>query len=67
MAMNGLQGLAKVLETGDNEIYVEPDVSRKAVRCIERMLDFAAAGGETVRASGDLARDAALFSGVGPA
>lgn len=67
MAMNGLQSLMKVLESGDNEIHVEPDVSRKAVRCIERMLDFAAAGGQNVRASGDLARDSALFSGIGPA
>ncbi len=67
MAMNGLQSLMKALESGDNEIHVESEISRKAVRCIERMLDFAAAGGQSVRASGDLARDSALFSIVGPA
>ncbi len=67
MAMNGLQNLADVLESGDNEIYVEPDISRKAVRCIKRMLDFAAASGQSVRASGDLSRDSVLFSGIGPA
>jgi quinolinate synthase len=67
MAMNGLQNLADVLESGANEIHVEPEISRKAVRCIERMLDFAANRGQSVRASGDLARDSALFSGIGPA
>jgi quinolinate synthase len=42
MAMNGLANLAQVLETGSNEVLVDPAVSRLAVRGISRMLDFAA-------------------------
>ena len=41
MAMNGLFNLAEVLETGRNEIHVDPDTARRAVLPIERMLDFA--------------------------
>jgi quinolinate synthase len=48
MAMNALQNLAEVLQAGGNEarineVLVDADISRKAVRSIERMLDFAAA------------------------
>ncbi len=42
MAMNGLQNLAAVLETGNNEVFVDPEISRKAHTCIDRMLAFAA-------------------------
>lgn len=42
MAMNGLRNLVQVLETGSAEIHVEPEAGRKALRGIERMLDFAA-------------------------
>jgi len=41
MAMNGLFNLAEVLETGSNEIHVDPAIARRAVVPIERMLDFA--------------------------
>ena len=41
MAMNGLVNLAEVLETGRNEIHVDPDIARRAVLPIERMLAFA--------------------------
>ncbi|HEX4857987.1 MAG TPA: quinolinate synthase NadA [Usitatibacteraceae bacterium] len=41
MAMNGLANLAQVLETGGNEIQVDPQVGRLAKRSITRMLDFA--------------------------
>ncbi|BBI98856.1 quinolinate synthase A [Ferrigenium kumadai] len=41
MAMNGLINLADVLETGKNEIYVDPAIIPSAVRPIQRMLDFA--------------------------
>jgi len=41
MAMNGLLNLAKVLETGNNEIHVDPALGRRAKVSIERMLDFA--------------------------
>ncbi len=67
MAMNSLQNLADVLESGRNEVIVEPDISRKAYACIDRMLDFAAREKENVRPSGDLAKDQALFQGIGPA
>ena len=42
MAMNGLQNLAQVLETGANEIHIDREAGRKALRGIQRMLDFAA-------------------------
>jgi quinolinate synthase len=40
MAMNGLAGLVDCLETGRGEIVVEEAVRVKALRCIDRMLDF---------------------------
>ncbi|MDD4928171.1 MAG: quinolinate synthase NadA [Gallionella sp.] len=43
MAMNGLQNLAEVLETGRNEIRVDPAIIPRAVQPIQRMLDFAKA------------------------
>ena len=41
MAMNGLFNLAEVLETGCNEIHIDPEIGRRAVLPIQRMLDFA--------------------------
>jgi quinolinate synthase len=41
MAMNGLQNLAEVLESGKNEIHVDPEIIPRAVLPIKRMLDFA--------------------------
>ncbi len=41
MAMNGLRKLAHVLETGLNEIQVDPAVREQAVKPIQRLLDFA--------------------------
>lgn len=67
MAMNGLQNLAEVLETGRNEIHVDPAIGRKAYACIDRMLDFAAKKKANVRPGGDLAKEQKLFSGIGPA
>ena len=43
MAMNGLQKLATVLESGQNEIHIEETVRQRAALSIQRMLDFAAA------------------------
>jgi len=40
MAMNGLKKLAQVLKTGANEIFVDPEVGRRAVSSIQRLLDF---------------------------
>ena len=41
MAMNGLANLADVLATGKNEVHIDAEISRRAKRSIERMLDFA--------------------------
>ena len=43
MAMNGLKNLARVLETGVNEIHIDEAVRVKAEKSIQRLLDFAAA------------------------
>ena len=67
MAMNALQNLADVLETGSNEIQVEPTIGKKAVVCIDRMLQFAAERKTKVAPSADLAQEQKLFSGIGPA
>ncbi|MFT5976304.1 MAG: quinolinate synthase [Gammaproteobacteria bacterium] len=67
MAMNSLQSLADVLESGSNEIHVDADISRKALTCIDRMLNFAAQNNSNVRPSSDLAKENKLFSGIGPA
>ena len=40
MAMNSLDKLSHVLETGDNEIHIEESIRRKAVIPIQRMLEF---------------------------
>jgi len=67
MAMNGLANLAAVLESGANQVIVDPAIAHRARVPIDRMLDFAAAKKRNVRASGDLARDGGLFEKVGPA
>ena len=41
MAMNSLQNLEAVLRTGSDEVLVEPDIQRRAVLPIQRMLEFA--------------------------
>ncbi len=41
MAMNDLPGLARVLESGANEIQIPEEVRVKALRSTQRMLDFA--------------------------
>jgi len=43
MAMNALQNLETALRDGSGEVFVEESVRVKAVRSIQRMLDFAAA------------------------
>ncbi len=67
MAMNSLQNLADVLESGRNEIHVDPEIGRKAYTCIDRMLQFAAQQKANVRPSSDLAKEQNLFKGIGPA
>jgi len=54
MAMNGLKGLLHVLETGANEILIDPVIGRRAVVSINRMLEFAGQTGITIAGmSGD--------------
>lgn len=54
MAMNGLRGLRRVLETGENQIHVEESIRVKAVVSINRMLEFAGQAGITLAGrSGD--------------
>jgi quinolinate synthase len=67
MAMNGLQNLAAALESGANEILVDPEIGRKAYTCIDRMLAFAAARKANVRPGPDLGTEQKLFGGIGPA
>jgi quinolinate synthase len=41
MAMNTLKKLVSTLETGSNEVHVDPDIIERARRPIQRLLDFA--------------------------
>ena len=43
MAMNGLAGLAQVLESGTNEVHIDPALGLRARLPIDRMLAFTAA------------------------
>jgi len=65
--MNGLQNLLHVLETGSNEIHVDPAIGKQAVVCIDRMLDFATQKKANVRPRGSLENEQKLFAGIGPA
>lgn len=40
MAMNSLRNLAEVLETGANEIHVDEEIRKRALKATQRMLDF---------------------------
>jgi quinolinate synthase len=53
MAMNGLLNLAEVLETGRNEIHVDPSIIPRAVLPIQRMLAFAKQIGLPTRGIGN--------------
>ena len=64
MAMNGLQNLAEVLESGKNEVYIDPEISRKAKLSITRMLDFAKG---LDLSSNPINNAPGSVSGVGPA
>jgi quinolinate synthase len=61
MAMNGLAGLVHVLETGANEVLVDPLLGQRAKRPIDRMLAFTAAAASRSHAPG------ALVPGIGAA
>ncbi|MEN8176266.1 MAG: quinolinate synthase NadA, partial [Pseudomonadota bacterium] len=45
MAMNSLQNLEEVLIKGHNEIHIDETIRKRAVKPIQRMLDFAAQQG----------------------
>jgi quinolinate synthase len=61
MAMNGLAGLVQVLETGANEVLVDPLLGQRAKRPIDRMLAFTAAAANRSHPPG------ALVPGIGAA
>jgi quinolinate synthase len=67
MAMNGLQNLADILESGRNEIHVDADLSHQAFACIERMLDFVTQQKTGSYTRNDLIQEQRLFAGIGPA
>jgi quinolinate synthase len=67
MAMNALDNLHAVLESGANEVRIDPRIAEAARLPIERMLRFAAERGVRVQASGDAALDASLFAHTGMA
>ena len=52
MAMNSLQGLADVLESGANRIEVDAQLGQQARLCIDRMLDFTAQKARAAAGSG---------------
>lgn len=52
MAMNALQGVVDCLERGQGEIQVDEPVRRRALGCIERMLDFVKANPASVQKPG---------------
>ncbi|MCV6615596.1 MAG: quinolinate synthase NadA [Cellvibrionaceae bacterium] len=45
MAMNELESLSKVFERDDNEIFVDPELGKQAMKPLQRMLDFAKVAG----------------------
>ncbi len=53
MAMNDLEKLAQVLESGANEIHIDEAIRQKAIISIQRMLDFAQSSQQTVLGKGN--------------
>jgi len=53
MAMNELRNLARVLETGENEIHVDEAIRLKALKSTQRMLDFARSLNKNVLGAGN--------------
>jgi len=42
MAINTLENLVSSLETGSNEVHVDPEIGKQAMVAVQRMLDFSA-------------------------
>ncbi len=53
MAMNSLRQVARVLETGENEIFVDEAVRQQAEKSIQRLLDFAKQRNKVVLGNND--------------
>ncbi len=53
MGMNSLHNLAQVLETGGQEIMIQPELCKKAAKPIQRMLDFAKQHEVTMKEKGN--------------
>jgi len=53
MAMNGLRGLLHALQTGANEIRIDPALGERAYRPIKRLLEFSAGRGDPFLVAGD--------------
>jgi quinolinate synthase len=53
MAMNGLRKVAASLRSGANEVLVDPETGRRALRPIERLLDFSAARSKVIFGAND--------------
>ncbi|MEN8179262.1 MAG: quinolinate synthase NadA [Pseudomonadota bacterium] len=53
MGMNSLQNLSAVLDSGENEIHIDPYMRERAVIPIQRMLDFAQEHGIGVKGKGN--------------
>ena len=63
--MNELDKLASALESGLNQITVDPELARAARLPIERMLNFSAQQQRRVRSSGNIENDMELYQHVG--
>ncbi len=53
MAMNSLRKVVECLETGSGEIYIDPELGKRARVPIQRLLDFAKEHGQKVLLSSD--------------
>lgn len=53
MAMNGLRKLAGILREGRNEVLVAPEIARRALVPIKRLLDFSAGRHQVVYGNND--------------
>jgi len=53
MAMNGLRKVAASLRSGANEVLVDPEIGRCALRPIERLLDFSAGRSTVIYGAND--------------
>ena len=67
MAMNGLKNLADTLADGSNEIRIDAAAGEKALRGIQRMLDFAGSRKPAARVIASPQYAEKYAQGMGPA